>query len=93
MFYSFYFTNQLVQSQFNSENFFFQIEWKRKFPKVNLILHSFGPFRRLEKSITPFLYSTVLEKMRISEILSPKWLNQKWLEKKYSWKSIKKIYK
>jgi len=82
MFYSFYFTNQLVQSLFNSENFFFRIEWKKKFPKVNLILHSFGPFGRLEKSIAPFLYSTVLEKMKISEILSPRWLNQKWLEKK-----------
>jgi hypothetical protein len=82
MLYSFYFTNQLVQSQFTSENFFFQIEWKKKFPKVNLILHSFGPFGILEKSIVPFLYSTVLEKMKISKLLNPRWLNQKWLEKK-----------
>ena len=82
MFYNFYFTNQLVQSEFNSENFHFKVEIKQEFPKINLILQSFGPFRHLEKAVIPFLYSTILEKMKIAEVFIPRWLNKKWLKNK-----------
>lgn len=82
MFYNFYFTNQLVQSEFNSENFYFEVKIKQDFPKINLIFQSFGPFRRLKRNFIPFLYSSVLEKMKVGEILIPTWLNHKWLKKK-----------
>lgn len=82
MTFDFYLTNQLLQSEFNSENFFLDIEFKQKTPKISLILHNFGPFNILEKKNLPLWFSLVLEKIKIGKTIFPKLLESNWLEKK-----------
>ena len=44
----FYFTNQLLQSDFNCENFYVNVKFEKKIYKINLIFLNFGPFNTLE---------------------------------------------
>jgi len=78
----FYFTTQLLQSEFNCENFFLRLELTQKTPKISCILRSFGSYTILEKTHLPLWCSVIYEKMRLGKIFAPKWLNLKWLEKK-----------
>ena len=78
----FYFTNQLLQSEFCAENFFFTMNFKEKIPKICLILDNFGPFFGNKKGILPLWCLTVLEKMNLGFVIGPKWLKTKWLKKK-----------
>jgi hypothetical protein len=80
----FYFTNQLLQSDFNCENFYVNVKFEKKIYKINLIFLNFGPFDTLEKFCFPLWLSAILEKMNFAKIIIPKWLKSKWLDKKVS---------
>lgn len=78
----FYFTHQLLQSEFCSENLFFNMIFKREVRKTCLILCNLGPFSVGEKGILPLWFLLALEKMRFGNLIKPKWLKTKWLKKK-----------
>ena len=78
----FYVTNQLLQSEFNSENLYFDINIRQNIPKICLIFNSFGPFIFKEKATLPFWFLTLFEKMEFGNLIDPKWLEIKWLKKK-----------
>lgn len=78
----FYFTNQLLQSEFCAENFCFTMNFKQKIPKICLILDNFGPFFGNKKGILPLWCLMVFEKMNLGLVIEPKWLKTKWLKKK-----------
>ena len=62
MSWEYYMTNQLLQSEFYSENFFLNIEVEQKTPKISLIFHNFGPFNILEKKNPSFVVFNNLRK-------------------------------
>ena len=82
MYYEFYFTNQLLQTEFNSENFRVTMKFKKKIPKINFMLDSLGPFCSMEKAYTNVWCYDIFQKTGLGELVVPKWLNSKWLEKK-----------
>ena len=71
IFSEFYFTNQLLQSDFNCENFYVNVKFEKKIYKINLIFLNFGPFDTLEKICLPLWISAILEKMNFAKIIIP----------------------
>ena len=78
----FYVTNQLLQSEFNSENLYFDIKIRQNIPKICLIFNSFGPFTFKETKTLPLWFLMFFEKMEFGYMIGPKWLETKWLKKK-----------
>ena len=59
---NYYFTSQLMSSEFNAENLNFKIKFQKKLTKINLISFCIGPFNILEKKNLPLWISFLLEK-------------------------------
>ena len=78
----YYFTNQLMNSEFNAENLNFNIKFQKKLTKINLISFGIGPFNILENKNLPLWISVLLEKAKFGKISTPYWLDDIWLKKK-----------
>ena len=79
---NYYFTSQLMSSEFNAENLNFNIKFQKKLTKINLISFCIGPFNILEKKNLPLWISFLLEKAKFGKISTPYWLDNIWLKKK-----------
>jgi hypothetical protein len=79
---NYYYTDQILQSEFHSENFFYKINFNKKVSRISFIFFTVGPFNVFTEVSLPFWLSFIFERFKLVKFIIPKWYEPKWLKKK-----------